>query len=244
MTDTLRRAHDTPELSAEATARKSVEEALRASRQRNDTDGEPHRTAGSISDLDARRRAEDALRLSEERYALALEAAEEGHFDNDLETGQIFVSARVNEIYGFPHRASTLNRIEFLNLIPLHPDDRPRVLAELSKPDWEDPAGDLYEIECRIVPRPGEIRWIHSRAKIVRDAEGRARRRIGVVADITDRKRAENLLAGEKELLEMMARAMPLPTVLDAALCRIVEESCRRRHLQHPPRRPERGAPR
>ena len=163
-----------------------------------DADGNPHRMAGSISDIDARRRAEEALRLSEERYALALEASEEGHFDNDLEAGEIFVSARVNEIYGFPRQARTLNRIEFLNQIPFHPDDR-HVLAELSRRDWQDPPGDLYEIECRIVPRPGETRWIHSRAKVVRDAEGRPRRRVGVVADITDRKLAEEALRLSEE---------------------------------------------
>src|SRR4030095_12956752 len=44
--------------------------------------------------------------------------------------------------------------------------------------------------------------------------------------DITDRKRAEGLLAGEKHLLEMMARGTPLSAVLDA-LCRIVEERLR-----------------
>ena len=163
-----------------------------------DADGNPHRMAGSISDVDARRRAEEALRLSEERYALALEASEEGHFDNDLEADEIFVSARVNEIYGFPRQARTLNRTEFLNQIPFHPDDR-HVLAELSRLDWQDPPGDLYEIECRIVPRPGETRWIHSRAKVVRDAEGRPRRRVGVVADITERKLAAEALRVSEE---------------------------------------------
>src|SRR5262249_19051531 len=74
-----------------------------------DDSGKPQRMAGSISDVDARRRAEEALRLSEERYALALGAAEEGHFDNDLQTDKIFVSARLNEIYGFAPVASVGN---------------------------------------------------------------------------------------------------------------------------------------
>ena len=119
-----------------------------------DADGKPQRMAGSISDIDARRRAEEALRLSEERYALALEASEEGHFDNDLETGEIFVSARVNEIYGFPRQARTLNRVEFLNQIPFHPDDR-HVLAELSRPDWQDACGGPLRVRVPDRSAPG-----------------------------------------------------------------------------------------
>ena len=169
-------------------------------------DGEPRRMAGSISDVDTRRRAEDALRLSEERYALALEASEEGHFDIDLQAGEIFVSARVNEIYGFPPQARTMSREEFLNQIPFHPDDRPGVLAAVSKHDWND--RNLQEIQCRIVPRPGETRWIRSRAKVVRDAQGCPRRRVGVLADITERKRAEEALREQTERLQLGQAAM------------------------------------
>jgi PAS domain S-box-containing protein len=162
------------------------------------------RWTGSATDVtegkraeEALRRSEAALRVSEERYALALEASEEGHYDIDLQTGEIFVSARVNEIYGFPAQAETLKRGEFFARIPFHPDDRPRVLAEVSKPDWND--RNLHEIQCQIVPRPGETRWTRSRAKVVRDAQGRAVRRVGVLADITDRKVAEEALRLSEE---------------------------------------------
>jgi PAS domain S-box-containing protein len=155
---------------------------------------------------EALRRSEAALRVSEERYALALEASEEGHYDIDLQTGEIFVSARVNEIYGFPAQAETLKRGEFFARIPFHPDDRPRVLAEVSKPDWND--RNLHEIQCQIVPRPGETRWTRSRAKVVRDAQGRAVRRVGVLADITERKRAEEALRAQTERLQLGQAAM------------------------------------
>jgi len=151
-----------------------------------------------LSDVDARKRAEEALRLSEERYALAMEAAAEGHFDADLETGQMFVSERLNEIYDFPRHATIVNRAEFLNQIPFHPDDR-SLLDDILKgdrvrPEWQKPNQDLFEYDCRFVPHPGEIRWLHIRGKVIRDAEGRARRRVGVAADITDRKVAEETL--------------------------------------------------
>ncbi len=171
-----------------------------------DTAGKILRWTGSATDVTAGKRAEEALRVSEERYALALEASEEGHFDIDLQAGDIFVSARVNEIYGFPAQAQTLNRSEFLERIPFHPDDRPRVLAEVSKHDWND--RNLQEIQCRIVPRSGETRWIRSRAKVVRDAQGHARRRVGVLADITERKRAEEALREQTERLQLGQAAM------------------------------------
>ena len=147
-----------------------------------------------------RKGIEEALRLSEERYALALEASEEGHFDTDLETGEIFVSARLNEIYGFPRHANTANRVEFLNQIPFHPDDR-HLLADIINADWDDPAqvSRMERYSARIVPRPGETRWIQTRAMVTRDAQGRARRRVGVVADITARKLAEEALRLSEE---------------------------------------------
>jgi PAS domain S-box-containing protein len=173
-----------------------------------DAHGEPLRMAGSISDIDDRRRAEEGLRLSEERYALALEASEEGHFDIDLETDEIFVSARVNDIYGFPRQARIANRTEFLNQIPFHPDDR-HLLADIISSDWDDPARvkRLERYTLRIVPRPGETRWIQTNAMVTRDAQGRARRRVGVIADITERKLAEEArrLSEERYALAMEA---------------------------------------
>ena len=103
------------------------------------------------------------LLASEERYGLAMEASEEGHFDTDLETGRMFVSARLNEIYGFSRAAEIANRVEFLNRIPLHPDDR-HLLADIIKPRQGRPCAKRFQLECRIVPRAGEVRWIHRAA--------------------------------------------------------------------------------
>ena len=58
---------------------------------------------------------------------------------------------------------------------------------------------DRYAFEFRIVLPSGEVRWLWTRGKVMRDAEGRARRRVGVVADITARKLAEEALRLSEE---------------------------------------------
>ena len=169
-----------------------------------DAAGRVVRWTGSIADINDRKSAEEARRLSEERHALALEASDEGHFDLDFETGEIFVSARMNEIYGFPRRAENADRVEYFKRIPLHPDDG-QLLADTVGEFEARTRGKIaegpqhHEFEYRILRgHARELRWIHARWMIISDADGVARRVVGVVSDITDRKVAlETLRASE-----------------------------------------------
>jgi len=65
--------------------------------------------------------------------------------------------------------------------------------------------------------------WCLCRAVPVRDETGNILQWYGTTTDIEDFKRAEALLAGEKQLLEMIARDESLALILDA-LCRLVED--------------------
>ena len=67
---------------------------------------------------------EGALRASEERYALAMEGANEGHWDWDLKTDRLFVSATMAMLQGHRQDHVTTTRTAWLAQIEVHPDDR------------------------------------------------------------------------------------------------------------------------
>ena len=84
--------------------------------------------------------------------------------------------------------------------------------------------GEPLEIEARFRrAADGEYRWFLTRAVPLRDERGAIVKWYGISTDIDDRKRAESLLAGEKRVLEMVARGDSLARILDR-LCRLVEE--------------------
>jgi PAS domain S-box-containing protein len=101
-----------------------------------------------------------------------------------------------------------------------HPDDLPGYLdlwrAALA-------AGEPMESEVRVRARDGDYRWLLIRNAPLRDEMGNIVKWHGTAIDIEDRKRAEVLLAGEKRLLEMIAKGDSRALILDA-LCRLVEE--------------------
>ncbi|HEY4883028.1 MAG TPA: PAS domain-containing protein [Myxococcales bacterium] len=101
-----------------------------------------------------------------------------------------------------------------------HPDDLPGYLdlwrAALA-------AGEPMESEVRVRARDGDYRWLLIRNAPLRDEMGNIVKWHGTAVDIEDRKRAEALLAGEKRLLEMIAKGDSRALILDA-LCRLVEE--------------------
>ncbi len=102
----------------------------------------------------------------------------------------------------------------------LHPEDRE---AFASKGRAAREAREPFEIEVRLRRADGVYRWFLMRVAPLQNERGEVVRWYAVSTDIEDRKLAEALLAGEKRLLEMMARGDALVLILDA-LCRLVEE--------------------
>lgn len=161
-----------------------------------DADGKATRLSGSIGDVDARKRAEQALERSEERYALAMRASQEGHWDWNVEDKQFHVSSRMLEIYGLPAEAQFSTPAHFLQRFPIDPDDRPAWDQAVR----EHKAGTTprFAVELRIV-RNGEQRWVRISGLQSKLPGGKAARWTGSVSDVTDRKAKEEALRESEE---------------------------------------------
>jgi PAS domain S-box-containing protein len=104
----------------------------------------------------------------------------------------------------------------------IHPDDLPLVIAASERAAATGGAEPCH-INHRIRRADGVYRWFHGRVMPLMDTRGRVLRWYVVNTDIEDRKRPEALLAGEKRLLEMVARRQSMSVILEA-LCQLVED--------------------
>ena len=140
-----------------------------------------------LTNLKGRKRAEQGLRKSREQYALAVDGSTDGLWDWDVPSGDVFLSARGREILGYDDGEPVRDIASWDGRV--HAEDRERVAAALrAHVEGRTPG---FDVECRLIGDERGERWILSRGKAQRDAEGRAYRVAGSLTDVSDRKRAE-----------------------------------------------------
>src|SRR5262245_4245171 len=162
--------------------------------------GAPARMSGSVTDITEQKDDEEALRISEERYARAMDASDAGHWDWNVLTGEMFQSARMKQLLGFPADTRFAGRNDWVARIPFHPDDRRRVEDAIAA--TLGGTSERYEVDYRIVLQTRETRWVRARGRIYRDGQGRAIRVAGSLFDITEAKAAEDELRLRKDELQ------------------------------------------
>lgn len=129
---------------------------------------------------------------SERRYAMAAAAANDGLWDWDRVSGEVYISARLDQMLGLAPGELGGSFRRFLRFV--HPDDAPRVRKAWRKA-VDDTRRDGFELEFRTLPRgeDGEG-WMLARGVVARDAAGRVVRLVGSASDITRRKADERAL--------------------------------------------------
>ena len=137
----------------------------------------------TVSDL---RENERRLSESEGRYSLVVEASNDGVFDWNIRTGEIYWNDRLYEILGLSPAETTAQLGLFQEL--LQPEDRQRFRNAL---DAHLERGEEYAVELRFRRPSGEYRICFVRGEALRSEQGDPVRMTGVVRDITERKRTE-----------------------------------------------------
>ncbi|MBE3037109.1 MAG: diguanylate cyclase, partial [Candidatus Atribacteria bacterium] len=154
----------------------------------NDENGDFTGFRSVALDITNRKKEEELLREVEERWQFALEGSEDGVWDWNFETNEVFYSKRFKEILGFGESEWKNERSEAMDRI--HPDDYENVLAQINN-HLQGNTGN-YSSEYRIKHKDGTYLWTHDRGKVIRwDGNGKPLRMIGTCSDITPRKKLE-----------------------------------------------------
>ena len=154
---------------------------------------------------DERKQAEAALQESEERRRLALDLTHIGFWDMHLPSGKLIWNDNLFTLQGLaPH--SIEPSYELCRSL-VHPDDvgwiEQRFLESMK--NHTD-----YVVEYRVVYPDGSVHWVMGRGKAIYDESGQPVRSLGVVLDISDRKRAEQMLELQAVITRNMAEGICL----------------------------------
>jgi diguanylate cyclase (GGDEF)-like protein/PAS domain S-box-containing protein len=145
---------------------------------------------GMAVDITERKQAEEALRASEERYALAAQSVNDGLWDWNLKTNEVYYSERWKAMLGCEDEDIGNTPFEWFRRV--HPEDLAQVQSLLQ--DHLEGHTPTFESEHRMRHKDRGYRWVLSRGLAVRNGSGRPYRMVGAQSDTTQRKLAEEQL--------------------------------------------------
>lgn len=161
----------------------------------------------------------EELNHSEQRWKFALEGAGDGLWDWNAQTNKVYYSRQWKAMLGFGEHEIGDGLEEWDKRI--HPDDRERVYAKLNKHFTGETA--VYISEHRVQCKDGTYKRVLDRGQVIsRTPEGKPLRVIGTHTDLSELRRAENLLRIQRDLSIMLSSTSDqneaLQHVLQAAL--------------------------
>jgi PAS domain S-box-containing protein len=157
---------------------------------------------GYIRDITERKQAEADLKKSEALYSTLIGNMNEGLMHVDNEDIILFVNKKICEIFGYVEE-ELIGKTG--NDIIIFSEDK-FVVLEHNKNRLEKIA-ELYEV--RGVKKSGEIIWLNISGSPILDEQGKTIGSVGLISDITDRKKAEEQLKNEKRFSDFLIESLP-----------------------------------
>jgi diguanylate cyclase (GGDEF)-like protein/PAS domain S-box-containing protein len=166
-----------------------------------------------VRDVTRRKNLESELQTKRHLLNRILDAEPGTVYIYDLtEQQNVYINRHLLSAFGYTPEQTEVIGPELSQSI--HPDDQPNIAANHKK--WRSASdGDISSIEYRIEHAEGGWGWLMSReTPYARDEGGKVSQILGIAYDITERKRAETLLEGQKQLLEKVSSGIPLSEIL------------------------------
>ena len=120
---------------------------------------------GAVTDITERKRTEEALAQSQERYRSIKSAVNDGIYDQNLLTGETYLSRRWKGILGYADDEIPNLELAFRDFV--HPDDR-AAIAKVAGEYLESKQNKSHTLDFRVRHKNGGYRWVHSRGKVRR----------------------------------------------------------------------------
>jgi len=168
--------------------------------------------AGFNIDITDRKLAEEALRQNNSRLELAMQVANMAWWEMDVKSGSIIYGKRRTEMLGYQSE-DFVHFKDFITIV--HPSDQEKVMNALR--EHLNGIGDKYEVEYRILDSSGNYKWFYDLGNISkRDENGEPKTILGLVVDITERKKFEKEFNDQQQFFEQMFMQSSISTqILD-----------------------------
>lgn len=167
---------------------------------------ELHIVTGIVRNVTERVENEKALRLSEKRLRIATEGTNDGLWDLNMETNELYISGRYADILGYDKSELSVSNEDWLKL--MHPDDRDGTVEILN--NYLEHRISEYNVVFRLRAKSGLYKWISSRGNAIWNEKGMAIRIIGFHTDITVQKNAQLALRSSEQRFNSVLEYSPM----------------------------------
>ncbi|HSQ86318.1 MAG TPA: PAS domain-containing protein, partial [Desulfobacterales bacterium] len=154
-----------------------------------DTKGDFVQILTAIAEISERKLSEEALKQSEEQLRIAVEGGKLGTWNRNLMTKEVVWKTYLYELLGRDPKGPAITWNTFFTYI--HPDDIEQVRRHVDKTFIN--GTDFFD-EFRVVREDEKVRWLAASGRVYRNQNGRPVRMAGVNYDITERKKAEEMV--------------------------------------------------
>ncbi len=163
-----------------------------------------------VRDVSGQKRVEDSLRESEARFRKVFDEGPLGMAITALDYRFVRVNARLCQMLGYTEEE--LTKLTFPDIT--YPDDIGKDISLARKLFF----GEIpfFQMEKRYIRKSGEVFWINLTASLIRDEKGNPLYGLGMIEDISQRKRAEEAMRESEAKYRMLVEQIPAVTYIAA----------------------------